>query len=309
MNPNDATLMYDQPQTPKNNQEPLVISNESQSESPIATDEQPKSESEHTPAQPPKNQTLKSAGVSAAAGAVGGAVAGLGVQYADNLVDKAGDAVETVEGWLGLNDSKEEATPVPGAEPGGDPNAPTEPQNTLTDNEPNAPAEPQNVAHNPTPQPQEPAQPQQTEEPVVSQTEQGTPLDTNQDGVTDAVALDQNHDGVVDAIAIDQDQDGTIDAMILDQDQDGYADGQLVDANHDGVVDGALVDSDGDHDLDTIVVDTNHDGQFSEADQTQAMQEDLTIELTAHDQPGGEAITDTGEEQDYDNDGPVEDWA
>lgn len=67
MNPNDATLMYDQPQTPKNNQEPLIISNESQSEAPIATDEQPKSESEQTPAQPPKNQTLKSAGVSAAA--------------------------------------------------------------------------------------------------------------------------------------------------------------------------------------------------------------------------------------------------
>jgi hypothetical protein len=308
MNPNDATLLYDQPQTPKPNQEPQVISNETP-ETPVTTDEQPKNESEQTPVQSAKNQSLKSAGISAAAGAVGGAVAGLGVQYADDLANKAGDAINAVEGWLGLNDNKEEELPAPGSEPAADPNAPAEPQNTHTENEPAQPATTQNVAHNPAPQPQEPEQPQQpAAEQPTNQTEQGTQLDTNHDGVTDAIALDQNHDGVVDAVAIDQNQDGTIDAVIIDQNQDGYAESQLVDVNHDGVVDAALVDSDGDHDLDTAIVDTNHDGQFTDADTTQALPEDHTIELYAHDanQPAGEAIADN--QHDYDNNGPVDEW-
>ena len=313
MNPNDATLMFDQPLTPKNEQEPLVISNESQPEALApATDEQPKTETVQPQSQNTQKQDLKSAGISAAAGAVGGAVAGVGVQYADDLMDKAGEAVETVEGWLGLKNDTEEPAPVTAGEPGADPNAPAEePQNTQTT--PQAQAEPQPVATNdaaPAAETAEPVEAQtvaQTEQPT-NDAQQGTPLDLNNDGTVDAVAMDQNHDGIVDAVAIDQDQDGAIDAMVIDQNQDGYADSELVDSNHDGVVDGALVDTDGDHDLDTVLVDTNQDGQFTDADQAQPLEHDLTIELSAHDQPADEAVADNGA-ADYDNDGPVEDWA
>jgi outer membrane protein OmpA-like peptidoglycan-associated protein len=87
-------------------------------------------------------------------------------------------------------------------------------------------------------------------------------VDTDGDGVPDAVMVDTDGDGVPDRVAnVDTDGDGIRDAVAVDTDGDGVPDAVMVDTDGDGVPDKvANVDTDGDGIRDAVAVDTDGDG-------------------------------------------------
>ena len=107
----------------------------------------------------------------------------------------------------------------------------------------------------------------------------GIVLDSNRDGVADAVGLDTNHDGRIDTVGVDLNHDGHIDAVGVDINHDGHADAVGVDfdgdghldafgfdTNHDGTLDTYGVDLDGDGNIDFVEHDYDQDGQLDDFD-------------------------------------------
>lgn len=101
-------------------------------------------------------------------------------------------------------------------------------------------------------------------------------VDTDDDGVYDAIGLDFDGDGSLDDALVDSDSDGTADHLLLDLDDDGNAEASFTDDGSgtwavggqirwlglDGVelTGGPLVDFDGDGQVDDRVVDVDRDG-------------------------------------------------
>ena len=59
-------------------------------------------------------------------------------------------------------------------------------------------------------------------------------LDTNGDGIADAIGKDFDGDGVIDTISIDTDGDGIVDTIQYDSDGDGFMDEEIIDMDGDG---------------------------------------------------------------------------
>ncbi|KAA0099753.1 pullulanase [Mycolicibacterium sp. P1-18] len=101
-------------------------------------------------------------------------------------------------------------------------------------------------------------------------------VDSDDDGVFDAIGLDFDGDGRLDDALTDSDGDGTADHLLLDLDDDGAAEASFTDDGSgtwaagaqirwlglDGVelTGGPLVDFDGDGQVDDRVVDADRDG-------------------------------------------------
>lgn len=101
-------------------------------------------------------------------------------------------------------------------------------------------------------------------------------VDTDDDGVYDAIGLDFDGDGRLDDALADSDGDGTADHLLLDLDDDGNAEASFTDDGSgtwavggqirwlglDGVelTGGPLVDFDGDGQIDDRVIDVDRDG-------------------------------------------------
>ena len=101
-------------------------------------------------------------------------------------------------------------------------------------------------------------------QPVHSNPGHGVPIDTDGDGVPDAVGFDNDHDGRFDAIGIDTDHDGKIDALGIDRDQDGHIEVMGRDTDHDGHLDTFGFDTDHDGEIDAVAHDYDGDGDFDD---------------------------------------------
>ncbi len=89
---------------------------------------------------------------------------------------------------------------------------------------------------------------------------EGPEIDSDLNGVADAVGIDADQDGVEDTWHWDTDEDGHFDMVALDPDQDGVADVNGIDADSDGDIDTVTEDTDGDGFTDTVADDTDGDG-------------------------------------------------
>ncbi len=101
-------------------------------------------------------------------------------------------------------------------------------------------------------------------QPVHSNPGHGVPIDTDGDGVPDAVGFDNDHDGRFDAIGIDTDHDGKIDALGIDRDQDGHIEVMGRDTDHDGHLDTFGFDTDHDGEIDAVAHDYDGDGDVDD---------------------------------------------
>jgi hypothetical protein len=86
--------------------------------------------------------------------------------------------------------------------------------------------------------------------------------DTDGDGIVDTVGLDTDDDGKIDTIGRDTDHDGRIDAMGVDQDEDGRTEIIGMDTDHDGGIDTYGYDADEDGDVDVVGHDYDEDGDI-----------------------------------------------
>lgn len=59
-------------------------------------------------------------------------------------------------------------------------------------------------------------------------------LDTDGDGIADAIGSDFDGDGVIDSVSIDTDGDGIVDTIQYDSDGDGIMDEEIIDMDGDG---------------------------------------------------------------------------
>jgi hypothetical protein len=97
---------------------------------------------------------------------------------------------------------------------------------------------------------------------VAEQTDGSTAyfIDTDHDGVANAVAYDVDGDGDIDKAFVDTDGDGRLDTLVVDRDGDGNPDAFYSDTNGDGRIDVVGLDNDGDGNLDQVAIDRDFDG-------------------------------------------------
>lgn len=287
---NDETMILNQDQPIRPAGDQVIINGPANEQKPAGTTVDP------------QNERTPDAGKQTKIAAAGGVVLGAALGSAGTAFATGSEPDAAVE-------------PGPGDVPADDPNAPVDNANNgMPQNQPANQAD-QPTAQTPggeTPGDVIPGGETPGGETPAAATElsiDGQQVDVTGDGQPDGVAIDADHDGVLEGIVLDTNQDGIADALIVDKDEDGVTDAIMVDTNEDGTFEQVLVDVNHDGGMDVVGVDMNADGAFTEDEFQPLAQDGDTINEGANqpeplpDEEGNVA------QEDYENNGDVDEWA